>query len=82
MAFKKHEWYTWIPDPYENADMIGDMIDLQIIVELENGTFISGHWEVKGEKDWAETIFVADFLVKGLITNDDIEYWDFVRNLI
>lgn len=82
MAFKKHEWYTWIPDPYENADMIGDMIDLQIIVELENGTFISGHWEVKGEKDWAETIFVPDFLVKGLVANDDIEYWDFVRNLL
>ena len=62
--------------------MIGDMTDLQIIAELSNNTFISGHWEVKGEKDWAETIFVPDFLCKELISNDDIIYWDFVRNIV
>ncbi len=72
-------WYTHTPDPFEDADEIGDKLDLQILAEVDH-RLISGHWELS-DKEWMTVIFVPDWLTKDIISADEIDYWCFVREI-
>lgn len=72
-------WKKGIPDPAD-SDCIGDSLELQIIVELKDGCYISGHWDMSADK-WMEVFFVPDFMTKELIENEDIARWMFVRDI-
>ena len=72
-------WKTGIPDPADR-DCIGDSLELQIIVELKDGCYISGHWDMSADK-WMEVFFFPDWLTKEIIENEDIVRWIFVRDI-
>ena len=77
---KPIKWYYSLPDPYEDGDMIGDKMDLQVLVCIDGGAHISGHFEITGKYS-LDVVFVPDVLTKDLITNDIIDHWCFVRDL-
>lgn len=72
-------WFTEAPDPFRNADEIGDKLDLQILAEVD-GRLISGHWELSSE-EWMTVVFIPDWICKDIVSADEIDYWCFVREI-
>ena len=72
-------WRTYIPDPLEDEEDIGDSLELQVLAESD-GRLISGHWEMSGT-EWLTVVFIPDWLCKDIISADEIEYWCFAREI-